>query len=299
MNDIRQKEPACGIAKRWIYAINGVILLLLLGLIYAWSIFVTPLEAEFGWQRSETSMAFAICMSMFCIGSLVAGLISKTKQLWINMVLCAICVFVGFLFASRVTTLMGFYIFYSCFVGFGVGLAYNTLISSVVKWFPERVGFISGLLLMGFGFGGMILGTTCGAIISRFGWRIAFKSLAIILSVIILLGTCFVKLPSEKEIRFLATEQRKEETGVITSKDMTTAEMIKHPSFKWLFLWAVLLTAAGLALISNASPLMVSMGTSLSTAAFLAGLISVSNGLGRIVSGIIFDAWGWKKRECK
>ncbi len=296
MDDVKQEKSISGIDKRWIYAVNGVVLLLFLGLIYAWSIFVTPLEAEFGWQRSETSMAFSICMSMFCIGGLVAGFISKTKKVWVNMVLCAICVFIGFLFASQVMTLAGFYIYYSCFVGFGVGLAYNTILGSVVKWFPERVGFISGLLLMGFGFGGMVLGTACSAIITRFGWRIAFRGLAIVLSIIILLGTYFIKIPTENEIEaFLVDKKKKNKTVTAAAANMTTKEMILHPSFKWIFLWAVLLTAAGLTLIGNASPLMISMGANLNTAAFLAGLISVSNGLGRIISGIIFDAWGWKK----
>lgn len=281
--------------KCWVYVINGVILLLFLGLIYAWSIFVTPLEAEFGWQRSETSMAFSICMSMFCIGGLVSGFISKTKKLWLNMILCAVFVLIGFLFASQVTTLVDFYIYYSCFVGFGVGLAYNTILSSVVKWFPDKVGFISGILLMGFGFGGMVLGTACSAIMARFGWRIAFKVLGIILSVIILVGARFVKLPTEKEIEIFLEEQRKSKTSIALTTDMTPRQMILHPSFKWLFLWATLLTAAGLVIISNASPIMISMGASLGASAFLAGLISVSNGLGRIISGIIFDAWGWGK----
>lgn len=282
------------IRKRWVYVINGVILLLLLGLIYAWSIFVVPLEVEFGWHRSDTSMAFSICMSMFCIGGLVAGIVSKIKSIRINMILCAICILVGFSLSSQVTTLIGFYIFYSGFVGFGVGLAYNTLLSSVIKWFPERPGFISGLLLMGFGFGGLVLGTVCMAIINCVGWRATFIGLSITLSTLILLGTCFVKLPGEDDITFLTTAY-KTKTHTEVDNEMASAQMLRHPSFRWFFLWASLFTAVGLTIIGHASPIIISMGGNLKTSAFLAGLISVFNGLGRIVGGFTFDSCGWKK----
>ena len=55
---------------RLFYGVVGFILLIFLGVSYAWSIFVQPLEEEFGWLRSQTSIAFTISMVFFCVGNL-------------------------------------------------------------------------------------------------------------------------------------------------------------------------------------------------------------------------------------
>ena len=46
---------------RWLAVVGGVSMNLALGSLYAWSVFVAPLEAEFGWNRTETSWVFHDC----------------------------------------------------------------------------------------------------------------------------------------------------------------------------------------------------------------------------------------------
>ena len=48
--------------------------LIFLGLIYGWSIFVVPLENEFGWSRSETSLTFTISIMAMCLSMLTGGM---------------------------------------------------------------------------------------------------------------------------------------------------------------------------------------------------------------------------------
>ncbi len=68
------------------YGITGFILLIFLGMIYAWSIFIRPLEAEFGWLRSQTSLIFTISMIGFCVGNLAAGQITPKTSPRVSMV---------------------------------------------------------------------------------------------------------------------------------------------------------------------------------------------------------------------
>ena len=121
--------------------------------------FVAPLEAEFGWSRTQTSAVFTISMIFFCLGGIVSGIIIKKKTARFILTVAAICLCAGFCCASSIHTVGGLYIAYGVLCGTGVGLAYNCNISTVLKWFPDRAGFISGLLLMCFGCGGMVLGT--------------------------------------------------------------------------------------------------------------------------------------------
>ncbi|HZK61489.1 MAG TPA: hypothetical protein VFC41_05385, partial [Anaerovoracaceae bacterium] len=109
--------------KRIIPLVAGAFIYLSIGLIYAWSIFVKPLEAEFGWNRTETSLTFTISMISFCIGGVISGMLLKKKSGRFIIMLSAVLLAVGFLLSSRVETLLGIYISYGVFCGLGVGLA--------------------------------------------------------------------------------------------------------------------------------------------------------------------------------
>lgn len=279
-------------AIRWLYLVIGIVMLLLLGLIYAWSVFVAPLEVEFGWSRSETSMTFSICMSMFCIGGVVSGFLSKRMPLRVSVWLCALLVLIGFFLASRIQSLAGLYITYGVFVGLGVGLAYNAVISTFVKWFPDKQGLASGLLLMGFGFGGMLLGTVCTQAISAIGWRATFRTLGIVMACIILLCSYFVRPPKENVV--FPTGRSKRLADKESGQELSSKQMLIRPSFWMFYLWAVVLSAAGLMLIGHATPFALDLGVEAAQAAVLAGLISIFNGSGRVVMGIAYDLLGRK-----
>ena len=82
---------------RWIYAVIGVIVLLLAGLIYAWSVLVIPIANEFtNWSHTSLSLTFTICMTLFCIGGLIGGILQKKIDLKINVWASGILFFVGF-----------------------------------------------------------------------------------------------------------------------------------------------------------------------------------------------------------
>lgn len=99
--------------KKIITVIVAMIMLLCLGLIYGWSIFVAPLEAEFGWSRAQTSLTFTISMAMFCIAGLIAGVLSRKKvKPFLQMVSAGIILLIGFVLASYSTELIHFYLAY-------------------------------------------------------------------------------------------------------------------------------------------------------------------------------------------
>ena len=74
---------------RWGYLLLGVVLLLFLGLIYAWSVFRAPLEKEFGWSKAQTSVTFSVSMMMFCLGGLAGGILNGKKGYRFTLSCCA------------------------------------------------------------------------------------------------------------------------------------------------------------------------------------------------------------------
>src|SRR5579863_8958155 len=83
---------------RWWRLLGGLLMTLALGTLYAWSVFVTPLENEFGWKRAQTSSVFTFAVIMFAASLLLAGrLQDKFGPFWISLT-GSILVSLSFLF---------------------------------------------------------------------------------------------------------------------------------------------------------------------------------------------------------
>lgn len=278
--------------KRWVFAINGIIALLFLGLIYAWSVFVGPLEAEFGWLRSETSLTFSISMASFCIGGLVGGFMSKKVSSRIVMVVGACFIVLGFSLSSVITSLTGLYVSYGVCCGFGVGMGYNATLNGVLRWFPDKQGLLSGVLLMGFGFGGSLLSTIAVSLMESLGWRMTFRILGVALGVLIVVSSFLLRKPTEADLAEIGGPAK---VRGVASEDVPTGKMIKQRSFVGYFFWSALLSSVGLALIGNAASFAGGFTQNLATATFVAGLVNMFNGFGRLAFGFLFDIIGSKK----
>lgn len=280
--------------KRWVVLTVATISLLFLGLIYAWSIFKTPIGEMFpSWSVSQLSMTFTISMSFFCIGGFIGGITGKIFSLRTKFFISAVCLFVAFFGTSLLNPanpgsgLIMLYGFYGVLGGGGVGFAYNAIIGSVTKWFPESVGMASGIMLMGFGLGSLILGGVANAMMgSSFGVAGTLKILAVAIAVAMVLSAILIVEPKLGEVA--PAKASDDNTPKAEVKSYTTAEMLKQPSF-WLFeIWNVSLSAAGLLVINSAANISVAYGG----AVILGMIISVFNGLGRIVNGTTLDKKG-------
>ena len=86
---------------RWVYAIIGVITLLLAGLVYAWSVMSKSIGASRpDWTAAQLSMTFTMVMAFFCIGCLIAGMMAKKVSPKIYIILSGILFLAGFMLAS-------------------------------------------------------------------------------------------------------------------------------------------------------------------------------------------------------
>lgn len=291
--------------KRWLYLITATLVLLFLGLIYAWSIFRAPFSTIFpDWSVSQLSMTFTISISFFCLGGFAGGLLSKKLSAKARLLIAAAMLFVGFFVVSTLNpenstaSLTKLYIFYGVFGGGGVGLVYNAVISTVNRWFPGKIGFASGVMLMGFGLGGLVLGAATNSLIASVGLFSAFRILSIAIGAISLVAAMLIRLPDDEELHALnsqiksATKDNQEVFSDVKSHsvDYTPAEMLRTASFWFFVLWVVLLNASALLVINSAANISIAFGGS----AVLGLIVSLFNGAGRIVAGNNFDRFGIK-----
>jgi len=283
---------------RWKYVIIGLIVLLLAGLVYTWTVMSKTIGAEHpDWSAASLSLTFTLVMAFFCIGGLIAGILSKRLSPKLLMVVSAVLFFAGFLIASMTgDSPVMLYLGFGILCGLGAGFAYNMVISTMSAWFPDKQGLISGILLMGFGFSAFIIGKIFAATAPPTGddvWKSVFRILGIlILIVFIVCGLFFVRPGADYSI----PEAKKKKTVREPASDISTGEMIREFSFWMIFFWAVFASSSGLALVSQASGIagQVSQEMSAGMVATIVGLISILNGIGRVVFGMIFDKKGFR-----
>ena len=122
---------------------------LALGSLYAWSVFVLPLEKEFGWTRAQTSWVFTIAIVCFALSFVAAGRLQDVKGPRIPAAIGGALVCAGFLLASGTASLVFLYVAFGVIVGIGNGFGYATPIPVASKWFPDRRGLVVGLMVGG------------------------------------------------------------------------------------------------------------------------------------------------------
>lgn len=281
--------------RRIIYAAIGLVLMLFAGFIYAWSILSAPIAAEFpGWTGTQLSLTFTICMAFFCLGGILSGVLARRVPIRVNLLLSAILFLIGFSITGRVSGLSMLYIGYGVLGGAASGLAYNSVLSVVPRWFPAKQGLISGMLLMGFGASSLLIGTAFTALTPAAvgAWRASIQVMGALMSALLLVGAFLLRLPREGELPAAATGAAGEQGSV----EYTTAEMLSKGSFWLFFLWSVLLSASGLVVIGQARAMALAANPQMEmpTLTFAVGLISVCNGLGRVTFGGLYDRLGHK-----
>lgn len=282
--------------KRWLYLGMGTLTLLFLGLIYAWSIFRTPFGEMYpDWSISQLSLTFTISMIFFCLGGFAGGLLSKKLSIGVRMLISAAMLLAGFFVVSMMkadssgASLTMLYIFYGVFGGGGVGVAYNGVIGTINKWFPDKVGLASGIMLMGFGLGGLVLGSVVNSMIGSMGLLKVFRVLGIAICVVCVLAAAIIKSPTAEDSAALAGLSVKRDADSETEvRNYAAGEMMKTAKFWFFVIWAILLNAAGLLVINSAANISVAFGG----AAILGMIVSLFNGAGRIIAGNNFDRRG-------
>lgn len=264
---------------------------LALGTLYAWSVFVAPLENEFGWKRAQTSAIFTVAAVAFAAALLLAGrLQDRFGPFWFALFGGLLFTLSFFLF-SRTTSLGGFYLIYGILGGIGTGFGYSVVIPVTAKWFPDRTGFAIGLAVAGFGSGSAVFGTFANLVLfPRFGWRHSCVVLGAIFLAMTMTAALLLKNPRSG---YQSTQQSRTLPGEVAVHDYTPREVLRMPTFYLLWVGFGLGSTAGLMVISQLIPFAKSEGISSAELATLGLVIGAGGSVtGRVLSGWLSDLLG-------
>ena len=288
---------------RSVVALMGTLLQLCLGTVYAWSFFQSLLVKSYRWSYTDTAWAFSLVILSLGISAAWAGVnlpkIGPRKLAVTGAMLFSLSYLLGGL-ALHLGSIPLFYLGYSVVGGIGIGLGYVTPVSTVAKWFPDKRGLVTGVVVMGFGVGAFVMSKVLAPLLlsaTKGDLVPVFLSLGVLFGVVLLPVTWFLQNPPAEQSLPSATARATPEAAEPATRDYLL-------SGQFLIMWIVFFfnIAAGISVISFQSSLLqeiwglsdpgVEPAVLASYGATLIAVSSLFNGLGRLLWGTISDRIG-------
>ena len=275
------------LTNRWVIAVAGIVMQIALGAVYAWSVFRIPLTRAYGWSIPQVTRTFELAILTLGFAAFAGGLWMKRAGPRRLAVIGGLAYGLGVILAGQAHGHLGLlYLSFGVLGGFGVGLCYIVPVATLIKWFPDKRGMITGLAVAGFGAGALITAPVAERLISSVGLPATFGILGSAYLIAVLSSALFMKNPPEgyHPPGWQPTQAQRTQGAV---RDLSLGEALR--TWQWYALWAMLFlnTMAGISIISQAAPMAQEIArTNAATAAGLVGIISIANASGRFL-------WAW------
>lgn len=268
---------------RWLIAAAGVLMQIAFGAVYAWSVFRIPLSQAHGWTIAEVTAAFEVAIFVLGLAAFAGGLWMKKSGPRPVALAAAVLYGLGTMLTGTAHDLNTLYLTYGVIGGAGLGLGYIVPIATLVRWFPDKRGMITGLAVAGFGAGALVTAPVANSLIASVGVGRTFELLGLAYLVVVFGCALIMRTPPEGYAP-AGYRSAAMQPGRSSSQDFTLWQALG--TWQWYALWLTLFlnTTAGIAIISQASPMAQEVsGVSAATAAGMVGIISIANGSGRLL----------------
>ena len=283
------------IKNRWLMVIAAMAIHMSIGSVYAWSVYVKPIQSAMGWSLTDVTITFSIAIFFLGLSAALMGKYIEAKGPRVAATLAAILFGLGTVGSGLAIFLESkilFYFTYGVLGGAGLGIGYLSPVSMLVKWFPDRRGMATGFAIMGFGFASAISGPAIKILIDNVGIPSTFYIMGSIYFIIMFTAAQYLANPEDGYMPeglndAIASGKKKIKEDLV---NITRNEAIKTPRFYGLWIMLFINVTAGIAIISVASPLLQeTVGISAIAAASAVGLMGIFNGTGRIAWASISD----------
>ena len=290
MAEIRRKSRAP--MPRWLPLLGGTVSSTTCGLLlYAWSVFIKPLNQTFGWNRAEIALAYGICILVFASVSYPAGRLSDRYGARIIVFIGGIIMGAGFFLAGFTDSKAWLYLSYGVIAGIGGGMIYLPPIAATPKWWPDRRAFATGCAVVGLGLGSFVMGPLATAMIESLGWRYVFWYVGIAMGVLAILSSLTLGNPPKgwKPQGWDPPELKAEGSRL---RDYTFSESIRTIQFWLLYLSYFLASFGGLVVIGHIAGHGLDSGLTAMQAGWAVSALAACNAVTRIITGLFVDRVG-------
>ena len=295
--------------KRWSITVAAIVIQLCLGTLYAWSVFKNDLVANHGWNEVQTSATFMISVGVTGLAAAFGGILVDRKGPRLVAIIGGLLFGIGTIIGGvgvQMENILILYLGYGLLGGLGNGFGYVTPIATLIRWFPDKRGLVTGLAVMGFGAGAFFMGRIAPANIAAWGVPTTFYLWGAIFLVLIVGAAMLFENPPRCKLPVKSNSQ----ANANSDDDPFTFEEAIHTPQWWLE-WTMLFlnVTAGIGFISQLSPIgrelfrpLVNSGLSSeqiiiavdAAGGLVVAIASIFNGLGRLFWAWLSDGFGRK-----
>jgi OFA family oxalate/formate antiporter-like MFS transporter len=258
---------------------------------YVWALFTKPLQASLNVGLPALQITFSILIVLQTVLSPLQGfLIDRFGPRWL-LGIGALLTGSSWVFASMASTVTELYLTYGLLGGIGTGIIYVGVVGLMVKWFPERRGFATGMVAAGYGFGAILTTFPIDAMLKSAGLTHTLQIFGVIIGVVGIVAAIGLRTP-DVDGALLATP---EAASVVVPKskiNFSPSEMLKSPVFWLLFGMMTMMSTGGLMVISQMGAFAKDFGVSTVLVFGLAAL-PLALTLDRVTNGLTRPFFGW------
>ncbi|SMB88902.1 MFS transporter, OFA family, oxalate/formate antiporter [Desulfonispora thiosulfatigenes DSM 11270] len=277
---------------RWLIVLAGLAIQLCLGVAYIWGVFQPEVVKVLDWSQKNAALSFSFLLGMLSFGSMAGGAIQEKLSPRVVVIGGGVIISLGFLLASFASPKAPWimWLTYGILGGFGSGTVYTATIAICQKWFPDKRGLITGLIVSALGFGGLVLTPLARSLMKNVGVLETFAWLSLIFLVVTVVGGMFMKNPPEgyKPVGWTPPLNQSSKKG----QDFTPGQVLRSSQFYLITFSFMLASMAGLMVIPFAKVLGLSGGLTDNVATVGVMVIAIFNSFGRLFWGYVSDKIG-------
>lgn len=274
---------------RVVVLISGMLIQLCAGIIYMWSVFRNPVAEHLSWDLAAATLTSSVMLAAFVIGIVGGGRAQDKIGPRKVVVIGSIMISVGMLLTAAVNSSAPWliYVTYGIIGGLGVGFVYTTTVSVIQKWFPNKRGFATGMMVSSFGFSLVIFAPVTSSLLEKVGVSMTFVIIGLLFLVVCVICSLFISNPPE-------VTKAASVTSAPAGKHYKTSEMLKTKQFYLIALSMFFVLPAYFILNPLFKTLGVERGLTEGMATLLVMITGIASASGRLVFSWISDIIGRK-----
>ena len=263
------------------------------GVHFAFGVFFKPILSDFGWTRAMTSGAYSLCIIMNGLLAIAMGGLTDKLGPRLVMTFCGVFLGLGYFLMSRLDAIWQLYLFYGVIIGIGMSGSFIPLVSTVVRWFVDRRGVMTGIVTASTGVGALIGPPVANLLISKFSWRVSFLVLGgIAFAVIVLSAQLLRRDPAQVGQRpYGENREDNNETG-LNGEGLSLREALFTSRFWIFFITGFCYGFCVFSIMVHIVPHAIESGFSSAQAANVMATIGAAAIIGKVLLGRMGDIWG-------
>jgi OFA family oxalate/formate antiporter-like MFS transporter len=289
--DMELELAEAGAGTRWWQLVMGfVVMMVISSPQYVWTLFVPSFQKTTGAVLSDVQWTITILIVLQTWLSPAQGFLVEKLGPKFLIAAGALLSGTGWIASSTVESLWGLYASYGLLCGIGTGIVYIGVVGLMVRWFPQRRGFATGVVAAGYGFGAILTTFPIDGMLKASGYQHTLFIFGSIFAVVGVVGALALRAPRPGETAAAAG-------SLASARSASPKEMLRSPVFWVMFVMMSMMSTGGLMVITQFTSFAKAFGIDGTTGVTILGMsmaaIPTALTFDRITNGLTRPFFGW------